>query len=158
MRVKVDAINSPGALAYIAPPESPSFSLKVVVSTWKLSSVKIAPALRSLRWAGRFVTVGYASGEIPRIPLNLVLLKGVHVLGFQFSDFAVHEPDALRANEQELRALFESGRVVPHIGAVYSLDDVADALREVAEGRAVGKVVVDVAPPLTAPPTPRTGR
>jgi NADPH:quinone reductase-like Zn-dependent oxidoreductase len=115
-------------------------------------------ALRSLRWAGRFVTVGYASGEIPRIPLNLVLLKGVHVLGFQFSDFAVHEPDALRANEQELRALFESGRVVPHIGAVYSLDDVADALREVAEGRAVGKVVVDVAPPLTAPPTPRTGR
>ena len=42
------------------------------------------PALRSLRWGGRFVTVGYASGVIPRIPLNLVLLKGIHILGFQF--------------------------------------------------------------------------
>ena len=51
------------------------------------------PALRSLRWGGRFVTVGYASGSVPRIPLNLVLLKGVHVLGFQFIDFATHAPD-----------------------------------------------------------------
>ena len=55
------------------------------------------PALRALRWGGRFVTVGYASGVIPRIPLNLVLLKGVQILGFQFLDFATHLPDELAA-------------------------------------------------------------
>ena len=60
------------------------------------------PALRAMRWGGRFVTVGYASGAIPRIPLNLVLLKGVHLIGFQLRDFAAHAPDELRRNEQEL--------------------------------------------------------
>jgi len=103
------------------------------------------PALRSLRWGGRFVTVGYASGEIPRIPLNLVLLKGVQVLGFQFRDFALHAPDELRRNEAELLALLEQRRVSAHIGASFPLDDVAAALRYVADGKAIGKVVIDVA-------------
>ena len=66
------------------------------------------PALRSLRWGGRFVTVGYASGDIPRIPLNLVLLKGVEILGFQFRDFAEHAPDEYRRNEDELMELLAS--------------------------------------------------
>jgi NADPH2:quinone reductase len=103
------------------------------------------PALRSLRWGGRFVTVGYASGDIPRIPLNLVLLKGIEVRGFQFLDFAQHAPDEMRRNEAELRRLFEGGTVRPHIGATFALDDVAAALRYVADGRAIGKVVLDVA-------------
>lgn len=102
------------------------------------------PALRALRYGGRFVTVGYASGEIPRIPLNLVLLKGIEVRGFQFRDFATHEPDALQRNEAELLELLASGRVVPHIGATFALDDVAAALQYVADGRAIGKVVLDV--------------
>ena len=101
------------------------------------------PALRSLRWGGRFVTVGYASGEIPRIPLNLVLLKGVHVLGFQFIDFARRHPDFGR-NEAELAGLLASGRVVPHIGTTFGLEEVAAALRLVADGAAVGKVVLSV--------------
>jgi NADPH:quinone reductase len=105
------------------------------------------PALRSLRWGGRFVTVGYASGEIPRIPLNLVLLKGVRVLGFQFRDFVEHAPDEFRRNEDELAGLLAAGRAVPHIGAAFGLDEVAAALRYVADGRAVGKVVIDVARP-----------
>lgn len=104
------------------------------------------PALRSLRWGGRFVTVGYASGVIPRIPLNLVLLKGVHVLGFQMIDFLSHAPDELERNERELFGMLADGRVVPHIGATFALDDVADALQYVADGRAIGKVVLDVAP------------
>ena len=66
------------------------------------------PALRSLRYGGRFVTVGYASGEIPRIPLNLVLLKGIAILGFQFRDFGAHAPDEMHRNEQELLELFAS--------------------------------------------------
>ena len=103
------------------------------------------PALRALRYGGRFVTVGYASGVIPRIPLNLVLLKGVHVLGFQFIDFAAHHADELERNEGELLALLAEGRAFPHIGARFPLDDVAAALRHVADGRAVGKVVLEVA-------------
>ncbi len=68
------------------------------------------PALRSLRSGGRFVTVGYASGVIPRIPLNLVLLKGVHVLGFQLIDFVTHRADELARNERELLQLLAEGR------------------------------------------------
>ena len=87
------------------------------------------PALRSLRWGGRFVTVGYASGTIPRIPLNLVLLKGMHILGFQFGSFAEHVPDELHRNEQELTALLAAHRIRPYIGATFGLEDVAAAMR-----------------------------
>jgi NADPH2:quinone reductase len=102
------------------------------------------PALRSLRWGGRFVTVGYASGEIPRIPLNLVLLKGARVLGFELRGFVAHAPEDFRRNTDELVALLATGRVVPHIGATFTLDDAAAALRHVADGKAIGKVVIDV--------------
>lgn len=103
------------------------------------------PALRSLRWGGRFVTVGYASGTIPRIPLNLVLLKGITIVGFQMLSFATHAPDAAARNESELMELLASGRAFPHIGARFPLDRTAEALRYVADGRAVGKVVLEVA-------------
>jgi NADPH:quinone reductase len=103
------------------------------------------PALRSLRWNGRFVTVGYASGAIPKIPLNLVLLKGMVILGFQFVNFATHAPDELQRNDQELLELFASHRVEPHIGTRFDLADAAAALRYVADGRAIGKVLLDVA-------------
>jgi NADPH2:quinone reductase len=103
------------------------------------------PALRALHWGGRFVTVGYASGEIPRIPLNLVLLKGVQIVGFEFLGFATNAPDELRRNESELLDLLATGRVVPHIGATFPLDEVAAALQLVADGNAIGKVVIDIA-------------
>ncbi|HEX6567732.1 MAG TPA: zinc-binding dehydrogenase, partial [Acidimicrobiales bacterium] len=102
------------------------------------------PALRALRWDGRFVTVGYASGDIPRIPLNLVLLKGSRILGFEFYGFVTHSPDEFQRGEEELGGLLASGRIVPYIGASFGLDDTAAALRLVADGRAVGKVVIDV--------------
>ncbi|OHV39094.1 MULTISPECIES: NADPH:quinone oxidoreductase family protein [Pseudofrankia] len=103
-------------------------------------------ALRALRFDGRFVTIGYASGTIPRIPLNLVLLKGAHIMGFQMRDFATHRPDELARDERELMELLSSGKVRPHIGAVFALADTADALRFVTDGKAIGKVVLDVAP------------
>jgi len=102
------------------------------------------PALRALRWDGRFVTVGYASGEIPRIPLNLVLLKGIRIVGFEFYGFVTHSPDEFQRGEEELAGLLASGRIVPHIGASFGLDETAAALRLVADGQAVGKVVIDV--------------
>jgi NADPH:quinone reductase len=99
------------------------------------------PALRSLRRGGRFVTIGFASGAIPHIPLNLVLVKGVYVLGFQFQDVP---PEEFARNERELRDHLTSGRVSPHICAVYPLADTVAALRHVAEGRAIGKVLIDL--------------
>jgi NADPH2:quinone reductase len=99
------------------------------------------PALRSLRRGGRFVTVGYASGVIPRIPLNLVLIKGVRILGFQLQDVPADEFDR---NEDELRTLLVTGRVTPHVVTSYCLADTAQALKQVADGNAIGKVVIDV--------------
>jgi NADPH2:quinone reductase len=102
------------------------------------------PALRALRWGGRFVTVGYASGSIPRIPLNLVMLKGIQIVGFEFRNFGVHMPDELRRDEDELLELFAAGRITPYIGASFGLEDVVAALRFVADRHAIGKVVLDI--------------
>ncbi|MGI5219831.1 NADPH:quinone oxidoreductase family protein [Nocardia sp. CA-290969] len=99
------------------------------------------PALRSLARGGRFVTIGYAAGTVPRIPLNLVLVKGLHILGFQFRDIP---PEEFTRNEEELTGLLSSGRVSPHIGAVFPLEQAAAALHEVAAGRAVGKILLDL--------------
>jgi NADPH2:quinone reductase len=99
------------------------------------------PALRSLRRGGRFVTIGYASGDIPRIPLKQVLVKGIQIQGFQFQDVPAEE---FTRNEAELGDLLRTGRVAPHVGAVFPLADIAKALRYVADGRAVGKVLIDL--------------
>ena len=100
-------------------------------------------ALRATRWGGRFVVVGFAAGEIPRIPLNLVLLKGVIVKGFEMRTFAEHAPDEARRDTAELAALFAAGQVRPYVSEVFPLGEVGAALRTVGERRALGKVVVD---------------
>ncbi len=100
------------------------------------------PALRALAWGGRFVVVGFASGEIPRIPLNLVLLKGVTVSAFEFRGFGEHHPELVNRATEELRGLLASGRIRPHISAVHPLDKAAVALEDVLERRATGKVVI----------------
>jgi NADPH:quinone reductase len=102
------------------------------------------PALRSLRWAGRFVSIGYAAGSIPKIPLNLVMLKGCKILGFQMRDLSANVPDEVRRDEAELRELLASGKVTPHVGASFKLSEAAAALRHVADGKAIGKVVLSV--------------
>ena len=99
-------------------------------------------ALRALAWGGRYVTVGFASGEIPRIPLNLVLLKGVVVTGFTLGGFAVHQPDDFVRDQDELTELYRSGRFTPHISARYPLEGAGRALEDLAERRALGKVLV----------------
>ena len=73
----------------------PAFEAKKnrILELYAIADGLAEPALRALRWGGRLVTVGYASGVIPRLPLNLVLLKGVQILGFQFRDFCLNEPD-----------------------------------------------------------------
>lgn len=104
------------------------------------------PSLRALHRGGRFVTVGYASGVIPKIPLNLVLLKDIAIVGFEFRGWAVANAEELARNDAELMALLAEGRVAPHIGARFSFDDVRAAIRHVADGKAIGKVLLDISP------------
>jgi NADPH2:quinone reductase len=100
-------------------------------------------ALRAMRWGGRFVSVGFASGEIPRIPLNLVLLKGVVITGFSMEGLARNQPEDEARDRAELDELLVSGRVVPHVSAVYPLDQADRALADLAERRATGKVLIE---------------
>jgi NADPH2:quinone reductase len=99
-------------------------------------------ALRAMRRGGRFVTVGYASGEIPRIPLNLVLLKGITIMGFEMGSFIFRDTDAFLRGRAELLELLASGSLRPHIGARFSLEDVQEALRAVAARQTTGKVLI----------------
>ncbi|HVV75463.1 MAG TPA: NADPH:quinone oxidoreductase family protein [Mycobacteriales bacterium] len=102
------------------------------------------PALRALHRGGRFVTVGYASGVIPKIPLNLVLLKDIAIVGFEFRGWAMANAAEMIRNDTELMALLAEGRVAPYIGARFGFDEVRAAVRHVADGKAVGKVLLDL--------------
>lgn len=103
------------------------------------------PALRSLGRGGTFVTLGYASGTIPSIPLNLVLLKGITVRGMEIRTFAADYPDDIGPADAELTQMFADGKVRPYIGARFPLAQAAAALRFVADRKAIGKVILDVA-------------
>lgn len=99
-------------------------------------------ALRATSWGSRFVVVGFASGEIPRIPLNLVLLKGVIVRGFEIRTFPEVAPERNARDRRELAELFASGQLRPYVSRVFPLDDIGLALRHVADRQAVGKVII----------------
>lgn len=101
-------------------------------------------ALRATKWGSRFVVVGFASGEIPRIPLNLILLKGVILRGMEMRSIAENVPDLVARDQRELQELFVGGKIHPHVSAVYPLADAAVALRSMLERTATGKVLIDV--------------
>ncbi|MGO9101439.1 MAG: NADPH:quinone oxidoreductase family protein [Mycobacterium sp.] len=101
-------------------------------------------ALRGLRRGGVFVTLGYAAGSIPAIPLNLVLLKAITVRGMELRTFPDDFPEAAARDEKELNRLFGQRRIRPYIGARFPLAETATALRLVAGRGAVGKVIIDV--------------
>ena len=100
------------------------------------------PAFRSLAWRGRLLVVGFADGEIPKLPLNLALLKGASVVGVFWGDFTRREPEANRANMARLVEWLANGKLRPHIGARYPLAEGGQAIADVRERRAVGKVLV----------------
>ena len=102
------------------------------------------PALRALGRGGNFVTLGYAAGEIPSIPLNLVLLKGITVRGMEIRTFFTDYPQEAVRDTAELQQMFDDGRVRPYIGARFPLQQAAEALRHVTDRKAIGKVVLDV--------------
>ena len=100
-------------------------------------------ALRATRWGGRYVIVGFASGEIPRIAANLILLKGVIVRGFALEGLMRNAPDDMARDRAELFELWRSGAIRPHVSEVFPLDRVGEAMATVAGRQAIGKVLID---------------
>jgi NADPH2:quinone reductase len=101
-------------------------------------------ALRSTAWEGRFLVVGFASGDIPAIPLNLALLKGCDIVGVFWGAFVGRQPEQHRRNVEELVEWWRTGRLRPHVSATYPLERAGQAIRELADRKAKGKVVVIV--------------
>ena len=100
------------------------------------------PAFRSLAWNGRHLVVGFANGDIPKLPMNLPLLKGASLVGVFWGDFTRREAALNRANMAELVAWLAEGRLKPHIGARYPLERGAEAIAQVRDRHAIGKVLV----------------
>ena len=88
------------------------------------------------------MVVGFAAGEIPKIPLNLVLLKGSAIVGVFWGDFLRREPAAFAASVAQLGQWHAEGKLRPHISATFPLERGADAITAMAERKAVGKIVV----------------
>jgi NADPH2:quinone reductase len=99
-------------------------------------------ALRAIAWDGRHLVVGFAAGAIPKIPLNLTLLKGCAVLGVYFGDWVRREPQAYRTTILELARLAADGKISCHVDRVYPLAEFPQALLSLSERRAMGKVIV----------------
>lgn len=99
-------------------------------------------ALRATAWEGRYLVVGFAAGEIPKMPLNLVMLKGCDVRGVFWGEALVRDPEGHRANMSQLLDWVAAGRLKPRVHGVYPLERIAEALNEIAGRKAQGKVIV----------------
>lgn len=100
------------------------------------------PAFRSIGWRGRYLVVGFANGEIPKLPANLMLLKGASLVGVFWGEFARREPKANQAAMLELMQWLAQGKIKPHISARYALADTPQALNDMAARKVTGKVVI----------------
>ena len=103
------------------------------------------PLVRALAWQGRFLVVGFAAGEIPKIPLNLLLLRGAEMAGVFWGEAVKRDPAEHRANMRQLLAWVRDGRLVPRIQATYPLDDIVEALGVLDRREATGKIVLTMA-------------
>ena len=99
------------------------------------------PALRSIAWEGRFLVVGFPAG-IPRLPLNLTLLKSCDVCGVFWGAFVARDPDRNGAHVQQLFRWWEEGKIEPKIGATYPLDRAGEAIAALRDRKAIGKLVI----------------
>ena len=100
------------------------------------------PAFRSIGWRGRYLVVGFANGEIPKLPLNLMLLKGASLMGVFWGEFAKREPKANMAAMRQLMDWLAEGKIKPRISGRYALADTAAALNDMAARKVTGKVVI----------------
>lgn len=100
------------------------------------------PALRSIAWRGRHLVIGFAAGEIPKLPWNLMLLKGASVVGVFWGEFARREPKANVAAMREMLGWMAEGKLKPLVSQRYALADTAQALNDMADRKVTGKVVI----------------
>jgi NADPH:quinone reductase len=103
-------------------------------------------ALRALAWRGRLVVVGFASGRIPELKVNYLMLKNIEVSGLQVSDYRKRTPEMMAECMRELFALFEAGKLEPAPFRTVPLDAFAASLQEVVDRRAVGRIVIEPNP------------
>ena len=99
-------------------------------------------ALRSIAWQGRYLVIGFAAGEIPKLPLNLVLLKGCDMLGVFWGSWIERDPAGHRANTEQLLAWTAEGKLSSHVHAVYPLAEAPAALKAIAARKVMGKVIL----------------
>ena len=100
------------------------------------------PALRSVGWRGRFLVVGFAGGEIPKIPLNLPLLKGSSIVGVFWGDFLRREPTQSERDLKDLVAMYRAEKIKPLVSGRYPLEKTSDALYALMQRRVQGKIVI----------------
>lgn len=102
------------------------------------------PALRATNWNGRYLVVGFAAGDIPKIPLNLTLLKSCQIVGVFWGAFVARDSAANKVNLDELLAFYKAGTIKPHISARFPLAQAAKALRTMSNREVKGKVILQV--------------
>ncbi len=100
------------------------------------------PAFRSIAWRGRYLVVGFADGEIPALPLNLMLLKGASLVGVFWGEFAKREPANNQKGLAEMMGWIREGKLKPRISKTYKLDEAPQALMDMAARKVTGKVVI----------------
>jgi len=100
------------------------------------------PALRTINWKGRYLVIGFAAGEIPKIPLNLTLLKGCAIVGVFWGSFTSYEPQQNVKNIIEIGKLITIGKINPFISKSIPMESAIDAIKMIGERKIVGKVVL----------------
>jgi NADPH:quinone reductase len=100
------------------------------------------PAVRSMAWNGRYLVIGFAAGDIPKLPLNLVLLKNCDIRGVAWGAWVRREPQAQRALMEDIVHWSAQGKLSAHVHAVYPLADIAAALKAIADRKVMGKIVL----------------
>lgn len=103
----------------------------------------VEPCVRAMNWNGRFLVIGFPAG-IPKLPLNLTLLKSCQIVGVFWGAFVARDPKGHAANLADLFRLYKEGAIRPHVSNTYSLDKAAEAIKELSERRAKGKVVIAI--------------
>ena len=101
------------------------------------------PSLRAMNWDGRFLVIGFPAG-IPKMPLNLTLLKSCNIVGVFWGAYVARDPKGNQANTADLFRMYSEGKIRPHVSNTFPLEKASDAIVELMERRAQGKVVVTV--------------
>ena len=102
------------------------------------------PCLRATAWEGRYLVIGFAAGEIPKIPLNITLLKGCQIVGVFWGAWVGLFPDENKKNFDELFKLHAEGKINPEVSQRYALEDSAEAFSHLANRKAKGKVIINM--------------